>query len=107
MSRIPHVRRRRIKDDHLDLHIVVMSLDGGMHTCKMIAGMPVYYFTVIGRMKRGACSQHRHGFKQVGLALGILPREEEKARTQGKVELSVISKIVQREVRKIHSISRR
>jgi hypothetical protein len=71
----------------------------------MVGGAPVDYFAVAGSVKRIACSEHGNGFEQVGLALGIFSVEKKESRPERKIEMFVIAKVVQREVRKIHVLS--
>ena len=57
-------------------------------------------------MERVGGCQHRHSFEQIRLALGIVPVKEKQARLQRNFLLLEITKVSQREVRKIHAKTR-
>src|SRR5260221_14241952 len=53
-------------------------------------------------MKGVGCCQQRHCFKQIGFPLGIFTLKEKQTWVREQVESSIVAKVFQYEVRKVH-----
>src|SRR5258708_35813541 len=53
-------------------------------------------------MKGVGCCQQRHSFKQIGFPLGIFTLKEKQTWLREQVESSIVAKVFQCEVRKVH-----
>src|SRR5579863_9988353 len=98
------VRWGGVEDDDLDLYVLLLcvAFDAGGNACKVIWCLPTDDFAVGSCMERVAGGEHGDGFEQIGLALGIVTREEEQPRTEGEIKMRVVAKVVEREVSEIY-----